>query len=90
MNNRTGIAKFELNGSSRDVGLFATAANVTKETKAGSQNNHHDILSRSVSLPSSRLCCRFYQDTIRQVTNENTYTFNKIETYVEDAAMHDR
>ena len=46
--------------------------------------------SRSVSLPSSRLCWRFYQDTIRLVTNGNTYTFNKIETYVEDVAMHDR
>ena len=39
MNNRTGITQFELNGSARDVRLFATAANVRNETKAGGKNN---------------------------------------------------
>ena len=46
--------------------------------------------SRSVSLPSSRLCWWFYQDPTRLVINGNTYTFNKIETYVANVATHDR
>ena len=44
MNNRTGIAQFELNGSARDVRLFATAANVTNETKAGGENKYTRLL----------------------------------------------
>jgi hypothetical protein len=39
MDNSIGIAGFELNGSVSDVGLCASAANVTRETHAGGKKN---------------------------------------------------